>query len=76
MTAKANQGVVKAIAVAGGQNALAAALGVSQPTISYYLYQRCPAEKAIEIEIITRVPREEIRPDLFKGSATDGESSD
>lgn len=63
--AKGNTGIQRAILVVGGQAALAELLGVKQPAISYYLYKRCPAEKAIQIEKLTGVPREEIRPDLF-----------
>lgn len=62
---KANSGIQRAILAVGGQVALAEKLGVKQPAISYYLYKRCPAEKAILIEKITGVPRAEIRPDLF-----------
>lgn len=64
-TPEANNGIKRAILAVGGQAALAQKLGVKQPAISYYLYKRCPAEKAILIEKITGVPRSEIRPDLF-----------
>lgn len=60
-----NLGVERAILLVGGQVALAKKLGVKQPAISYYLYQRCPAEKAIAIEQLTGIGRDEIRPDLF-----------
>lgn len=60
-----NLGVERAIMLVGGQVALAKKLGVKQPAISYYLYQRCPAEKAIAIEELTGIGRAEIRPDLF-----------
>lgn len=63
---KGNAGIQSAIVKLGGQAALAAKLGVKQPAISYYLYKRCPAEKAIEIERLTGVPRSKIRPDLFQ----------
>lgn len=64
-TAKGNPGIISAILAMGGQDALADALGVTQPAISYYLYKRCPVETAIEIEAITGVSRAKIRPDLF-----------
>ncbi|TXH10775.1 MAG: hypothetical protein E6R03_15115 [Hyphomicrobiaceae bacterium] len=66
--AKANSGIQTAILKVGGQAALAAKLKVKQPAISYYLYKRCPAEKAIEIERLTGVPRAAIRPDLFQST--------
>jgi DNA-binding transcriptional regulator YdaS (Cro superfamily) len=61
----ANPGVVKAIQWAGSQELLANALGVSQPAISKYLYDNCPAERAVQIENVTGVDRKLIRPDLF-----------
>lgn len=64
---KSNPGIRRAIAVAGGQEQLAALLGVKQPMISYYLYKKCPAEVAKRIEEKTGINRREIRPDLFDG---------
>lgn len=62
----ANVGIVKAIQWAGSQEELARALGVSQPAISQYLYERpCPAERAVQIEKVTGVDRRLIRPDIF-----------
>ena len=61
-----NPGVAKAIEQAGGTyQALAEELGVTQQAVRKMLYVNCSAERALEIEEITGVPREEIRPDLF-----------
>lgn len=66
MERKKNRGIAQAIKIAGGQYQLAKALGVKQPSVNYYLHTNCPAEKAVEIESLTKVPREKIRPDIFK----------
>lgn len=66
MTKRKNMGISEAIKIAGGQHQLAAAIGVRQPCIHYYLYENCPAEKAVAIEKATSVSKEKIRPDIFK----------
>ena len=62
----------RAINKAGSQQALAAAIGVSQQQVSYLMTKakRIPAEVAIAVERATEgeVTRAELRPDLF-GSA-------
>lgn len=58
----------EAIKRAGGQEALAEAIGVPQSTISYWLRgskKGVPAEKVADIERVTLVPRHKLRPDLF-----------
>jgi len=58
----------KAIDRAGGQTALAEAIGVRQSVISFWLHhskQGVAAEKVADIERATLVPRHELRPDLF-----------
>lgn len=65
----------KAIKRAGGQEALALALGVPQSTISYWLRgskKGVAAEKAIDIERVTFVQRHELRPDLFPPPSSSG----
>jgi hypothetical protein len=61
-------GLRRAIEIAGGQTALAAAIGVRQSHISYWLLKSesgVPAERALDIERATGVGRHELRPDLF-----------
>lgn len=60
-------GLDKAIQKAGGQKALAELLGLGQTAISNWRIRRkpLPAERAIEIEKVTGVPRHELRPDLW-----------
>ena len=53
----------RAIKVAGGSTALAGALGISQGAVSQWV--RCPAARVIDVEKISCVPREELRPDLY-----------
>ena len=59
----------RAINKAGSQQALAAAIGVSQQQVSYLMTKakRIPAEVAIAVERATEgeVTRAELRPDLF-----------
>ena len=54
-----------AIGLAGGQAALAKALGVSQPAVANWLARRVPAERVLPIEAATGVHRHRLRPDLY-----------
>lgn len=58
----------KAITKAGGQVALAKAIGKTQQIISFWVRHKkgvVPAEVAILIESATGISRNELRPDLF-----------
>jgi DNA-binding transcriptional regulator YdaS (Cro superfamily) len=70
---KKHPGIVRAIAVAGSQKALADTLGCTQSTISKRMYGDIPvtAEWAVAVEKALKgiVTREELRPDLFRRSA-------
>lgn len=59
----------KAIAIVGGQTALARAIGLQQPHVWYWLNKGCPvpAEHCAAIERATegKVSRHDLRPDLF-----------
>lgn len=55
---------IKEIAVgAGGVVALSLKLGLSRGAVSQW--DRVPAERVLDVERITGVPRETIRPDLY-----------
>jgi DNA-binding transcriptional regulator YdaS (Cro superfamily) len=54
----------RAIENAGGMLAFAAALGIRRQAI--WKWRRCPAHRIIEVERLTSVPREELRPDLYR----------
>lgn len=47
----------------GGIAKLASLLGVRHQ--SFYSWKRIPAERVLEIERLTGVPRHELRPDLY-----------
>jgi DNA-binding transcriptional regulator YdaS (Cro superfamily) len=59
--------LLDACSKAGGQSALARALGLkSQGTISGWLAAgRVPAERVLSIETLTGVSRHRLRPDLY-----------
>lgn len=64
------QALERAVELAGGQSALARAIGKSQSHIWHWLKvaKRVPAEAAVAIEKATGVPRRELRPDLYAQS--------
>lgn len=54
--------VEDAAEMSGGLVALAHALGIKHQAL--YSWKRVPAERVLDMERITGIPREEIRPDL------------
>lgn len=68
MNGKARKALKRAVDAAGGQEALADAIGVRQSHIYYWLKKSkkgVPAERVREIEKLTGVAAHELRPDLF-----------
>ena len=62
--------VEKVISCAGGATKLARKVGVSPPSvIGWRNTGRIPAARVIAVEAATGIPREELRPDLFRVSA-------
>lgn len=70
----ANDGIKEAIEASGecfnpkrngSTKALAELCGVTQPAVMHWLYRQVPAHRAVQIELITGVSREKIRPDLY-----------
>ena len=55
-------GLRKAIETIGSGNRLAKELGIARQAITQW--SRIPADRVIEIERLTGIPREELRPDL------------
>lgn len=51
----------------GVQKATAEALGIDRVTLYRWAKGSVPAEKILEIEKATGIPRHELRPDLFAG---------
>lgn len=64
-------GLEAAIKAAGSQVALAELLGIRQSHISNWKNRgkRIPAERVLEIERVTGVPRHQLRPDLYPTEA-------
>lgn len=56
-------GIKEIAAGAGGVVALSLKLGLSRGAVSQW--DRVPAERVLEVERLTGVPRESIRPDLY-----------
>jgi DNA-binding transcriptional regulator YdaS (Cro superfamily) len=56
-----------AIHKVGGMGALSRKLGISYQTIQYWLEAGVSDKWLVEVERVTKMPRERLRPDLFKG---------
>lgn len=55
---------------AGGATELARRLGVRQSVVSNWKSRnRIPAERVVEVERVTGIPRELLRPDLYRREA-------
>lgn len=61
-------GVMAALAAAGSINALARTLGIDPAAVSRW--HRIPAARVIQVERVTGVRREILRPDLYIEAAT------
>jgi DNA-binding transcriptional regulator YdaS (Cro superfamily) len=59
----------EAILAAGSVTALARAIGIAPQAISQW--ERVPAERVLEVERVTRVPRGRLRPDLYPSERKD-----
>ena len=58
--------ISRAAHIAGGQTALARALGCTPQAVQRMCASgRVPAERVLAIETITKVPRHELRPDIY-----------
>jgi DNA-binding transcriptional regulator YdaS (Cro superfamily) len=59
-----NDELKRAIAKAGGQRALARLLGIREQSL--HQWKAVPAHRILDIERVTGIPREELRPDLYR----------
>lgn len=59
------RGVRMAVDAAGGHRRLGRLLNVTHQAIGQW--EAVPGERLVEIEVLTGVPREEMRPDIFRG---------
>ena len=64
-TDKLDPGIKLAIDALGGHRKLGRLLGISYQAIASW--GKVPADRLDEIEILTGVPREKMRPDLYRG---------
>jgi TorA maturation chaperone TorD len=62
-------GLEQVIQTAGGIRGLSRLLGISQPAISNW--KRVPADRILQVESVTGVPRAVIRPDLYGAAPMD-----
>jgi len=62
-------GLEKAIKQAGGRRELAEMLGVQRQHVEYWLKNKLPVERALEIEKATGIHRSELLPELFRDTA-------
>jgi DNA-binding transcriptional regulator YdaS (Cro superfamily) len=60
-----DNGLRTAIKSVGGVQALASLLGLNRQSI--YQWRRVPAERVVQVEKITGVLRNVLRPDLYEG---------
>lgn len=51
---------------------LARRLGVNKSSITLWGQRRVPAERVLEVERITGIPRHELRPDIYPAPAEAG----
>jgi Bacterial toxin YdaS len=59
------RGIKLAIEAVGGHRKLGRLLNVTHQAIGQWTC--VPGERLIEVEVLTGVPREQLRPDLFRG---------
>ena len=59
-----DEGLKAAVDAAGGVRALARLLGISFQSIQQW--KKVPAERMLEIERVTGIGRERLRPDLYR----------
>jgi DNA-binding transcriptional regulator YdaS (Cro superfamily) len=57
-------------AIGKTQAQLATDLGVQPPALSKWERKRIPAERVIQIEHVTGIPRQRLRPDLYPPEAS------
>jgi DNA-binding transcriptional regulator YdaS (Cro superfamily) len=59
-----DEGLRRAIEEAGGLRPLARALGISQTSVAEW--RRVPADRLLQVEAVTGISRELLRPDLYR----------
>jgi DNA-binding transcriptional regulator YdaS (Cro superfamily) len=64
MTTHREEGLRLAIEKAGGLNALARELGITGAALCEW--RRVPTHRILQVEAVTGIPREKLRPDLYR----------
>jgi DNA-binding transcriptional regulator YdaS (Cro superfamily) len=64
-----SEGVTLAIQAAGGLSPLARKLGMSQQALSEW--RRIPADRILQVEAVTGIARERLRPELYRSNDHD-----
>lgn len=54
---------------------LAGKLGVDKATVSRWAYKEVPASRILEVEKITGIPRQQLRPDLYEDATHSPEAA-
>lgn len=62
-----DMGLVEAVAAMRTKTALAEALGISLQAVSGW--DKIPLSRLLDVEKVTGVPREKLRPDLYRQAA-------
>ena len=65
----ADEGLRLAVAKAGSFTALAQTLGMTASAIMEW--QQVPSHRILQVEAVTGIPREKLRPDLYRSSYKD-----
>jgi DNA-binding transcriptional regulator YdaS (Cro superfamily) len=59
-----DEGLQLALEAMGGFRALARELGMSPQAV--HKWRRIPADRILQVEMITKIPRRNLRPDLYR----------
>lgn len=67
LTITPNEALKRAVAVLGGQTAMARLLGISQPSVWYWVDKgrALPPEHVLAVEEATGISRHDLRPDIY-----------
>lgn len=57
---------------AGSRNKLARAFGITHQALINWRNTGVPAKRVVEVEKVTGIPREELRPDIFRPDISGG----
>jgi DNA-binding transcriptional regulator YdaS (Cro superfamily) len=61
-----DEGLRLAIRAAGGIRPLARALGINPASLMKWM--RVPTDRILQVEAVTSIPREKLRPDLYRSN--------